>query len=245
MKLEGSVIFITGAAKRVGRVIALTLAARGADLIIHYHHSRTEALELKKEIKIKYGRRVDLLQADLASLPAIRRLAQSAWKIRGKIDVLINNASTFYPTPLGTVTEKQWADLFDVNARAPFFLSESIGLKMKKRGKGKIINIADWAALRPYTTYIPYCASKAALIAITHGMAKTLAPQVNVNAILPGPVMWPEDLGSKIKKSVLKKTPLRRAGRAEDVANTVRFLIEEGDFMTGSLIHVDGGRSIL
>ncbi|HKY63565.1 MAG TPA: SDR family oxidoreductase, partial [bacterium] len=133
--------------------------------------------------------------------------------------------------------------LFSVNARAPFFLSEALGLKMKQRGRGKIVNIADWAALRPYTQYVPYCASKAALVAVSQGLAKSLAPRVQVNTILPGPVMWPDDLGPEVLRSVLSQTPLQRIGKPEDIAHAVKFLIE-GDYMTGSLIHVDGGRSI-
>ena len=162
----------------------------------------------------------------------------------GGLDALINNASNFYPTPLGKTTFKQWDGLFAVNARAPYFLSQILGLKMKKRGSGKIINIADWAGLRPYVGYIPYCAAKAALVGVSQGLAKSLAPEVQVNTVLPGPVMWPADLGSKVKKEGLAKTPLKCIGRPEDIANTVKFLIEGTDYMTGSLVHVDGGRSI-
>jgi pteridine reductase len=244
MKLKDKVIFITGAAKRVGRHIALNLAAHGANLIIHYHYSAAEAFSLQKQIKKKFRRRVEVVPADLAKLKEVKELGKIAWNFFGRIDVLINNASTFYPTPLGELTEEQWAGLFNVNTRAPYFLSEWIGLKMKKRKKGKIVNIADWAGLRPYKNYLPYCASKAALIAITQGMAKSLAPQVQVNAVLPGPVMWPDALGIKAKQSVIQKTPLAKIGTPEDVANAVRFLIQDGDFMTGSLIHVDGGRHI-
>ncbi|HCU25074.1 MAG TPA: hypothetical protein DF383_08655 [Deltaproteobacteria bacterium] len=244
MRLKGCTVLITGAAKRVGRAIALTLAAEGAALFIHYHRSVQEAQALKKQIQKRWKGRVEILSADLSRTEAVQELAASAWKL-GKVDVLINNASTFYPTPLGQVREREWEDLFNVNARAPFFLSETLGLKMKKRGRGKIINIADWAALRPYTRYVPYCASKAALVAVSQGLAKSLAPQVQVNTILPGPVMWPEDLGPEVKKSVIRQTPLQRIGSPQDIAGAVKFLIESGDFMTGSLLHVDGGRSIV
>ena len=235
-------MLVTGAAKRVGRVIALNLAAEGARLIIHYNRSAKDALALQRQIRTKFKTQAETVGADLSQVREVKRLAKEAWKL-GSIDVLVNNASTFYPTPLGKVREEQWNDLFSVNARAPFFLSEALGLKMKQRGRGKIVNIADWAALRPYTQYVPYCASKAALVAVSQGLAKSLAPRVQVNTILPGPVMWPDDLGPEVLRSVLSQTPLQRIGKPEDIAHAVKFLIE-GDYMTGSLIHVDGGRSI-
>ena len=244
MRLKGCTVLITGAAKRVGRVIALTLAEAGADLLIHYNRSDKDAIVLQKLIRKKFKKTPGLLRGDLSKFSELRRLANEAWRFRNKVDVLINNASTFYPTPLGKVREEQWEDLFDVNARAPFFLSETLGLKMKRRGKGKIVNIADWAALQPYTQYVPYCASKAALVAISQGMARSLAPQVQINTILPGPVMWPEDLGPGVMKRVIRYTPLQRIGTPQDIANTAKFLIEGSDFMTGALVHVDGGRHI-
>jgi len=244
MQLKGSTVLITGAAKRVGRVIALTLAADGADILIHYHRSDRDAKALQKLIRKKYKMEPGLVRGDLSVFEGLKRIADEAWKIRKKVDVLVNNASTFYPTPLGKVREWEWSDLFDVNARAPFFLSENLGLRMKKRGKGKIINIADWAALQPYTRYVPYCASKAALVAISQGMARSFAPEVQVNTILPGPVLWPEDLSQAVMRSVIRATPLKKIGTPEDIARAVKFLIEGSDFMTGSMIHVDGGRHI-
>ncbi len=244
MQVKGCTVLITGAAKRVGRVIALTLAAAGADILIHYNRSDKDAKALQAQIRKKFKRTPGLLRGDLAKFSELKRLAEEAWKLRKKVDVLVNNASTFYPTPLGKASEAQWEDLFNVNARAPFFLSEALGLKMKKRGKGKIVNIADWAALQPYTQYVPYCASKAALVAVGQGMARTLAPEVQINTILPGPVMWPDDLGPAVMKSVIRSTPLKRIGTPQDIANAAKFLIEGSDFMTGSLVHVDGGRHI-
>ncbi|MBI2335248.1 MAG: SDR family oxidoreductase [Deltaproteobacteria bacterium] len=244
MQLKGVRVLITGAGRRVGKVLALTLAQSGARLVVHYHRSRHEAQMLRKQI-LAQGGEVVLVQGDLSKEASLQLLAQKAWQAFGGLDVLINNASNFYPTPLGKTKFSEWDDLFAVNARAPYFLSQSLGLKMKKRGRGKIINIADWAALRPYTGYIPYCAAKAALVGLSQGLAKSLAPEVQVNTVLPGPVMWPADLGSKVKKEVLAKTPLKCIGRPEDIANTVKFLIEGTDYMTGALVHVDGGRSIL
>lgn len=244
MKLPCSVVFITGGAIRVGRAIALRLGSCGADLILHYNRSKADAVRLQKLIQKKYGRRVDLIQGNLSKVGEVRRIAKEVWQRRGRLDAVINNASTFYPTPLGKVTEEQWEDLFSINVRAPFFLNEYLGLKMKARGKGKIINIADWSALQPYTQYVPYCASKAALIAVSQGMAKTLAPEVQVNTILPGPVLWPKELNAKVKASVIQKTPLQRIGTPEDIAQAAEYLITGSDFMTGTLLHVDGGRHL-
>jgi pteridine reductase len=244
MKIDGSVVLITGAARRVGRVIALDLASRGARVMVHYHRSKKEAEALVHTARRAGSQGIHLLQADLRDLEDVQRLARDAWAWRKRVDILIHNASSFYPTPLGEVTEEQWEDLFATNVKAPFFLSQSLGKKMFRRGRGKIICIGDWSAYRPYPGYIPYCAAKAALLTLAKGLARSLAPRVQVNAVLPGPVMWPEDLKDKVKKEVLKKTPLGRAGKPEDVASAVRFFIEGNDFMTGSELHVDGGRHI-
>ena len=204
MKLKNAIVFITGAARRVGSQLALDLAQQKARVIIHYNKSEQEALDLQAEFRsLKYPK-LQMLQADLADNAAIQDLAERAWKIYGHIDVLIHNASTFYPTPLGQVTEAEWNDLFDINAKAPFFLSQSIGLNMKKRGQGKIISIADWSYERPEKRYIPYCASKAALVALTQGLARELAPEVQCNILAPGPIMWPEDIGEKIIEALAK-----------------------------------------
>jgi pteridine reductase len=244
MKISGSVVLITGAARRVGRVIALDLASRGAQVIVHYHRSKKEAGELARVVRRKRKGRVHLLRGDLCDTEAVLRLAEQAWAWKGGVDVLIHNASSFYPTPLGEVTEEQWDELFATNAKAPFFLSQALGKKMFQRGHGKIVCLGDWAAYRPYSNYLPYCAAKAALLALSKGLARSLAPLVQVNAVLPGPVMWPENLAAKAKKNILQKTPLGRVGSPQDVASAVRFFIEGNDFMTGSELHVDGGRHI-
>ena len=244
MKISGSVIMITGGARRVGRVVAQELAKSGARLVLHYNSSETEAASLKRSLQTKFKSKVVLVQGNLKKWDQLQEIVRQGWDAFGKVDVLVNNASTFYPTPLGKVREEQWDDLFDVNAKAPFFLGEALGLKMKRRKKGKILNIADWSANRPYTQYVPYCASKAALVAVSRGLAKSLAPEVQVQTILPGPVMWPQDLGEKAKQQVLKQTPLKRMGSPQDVASAVKFLIEGNDFMTGTELHVDGGRHL-
>jgi pteridine reductase len=243
MKIKGTTVLITGAAKRMGREIALALAQEGARIILHYRSSKKEAEQALAQIR-QYKVRAIAVSADLRDLTQIRKMLDKIYKEFPKIDVLINNASAFYRTPLTQVTQRQWDDLFETNLRAPFFLSRDVGLQMKKVGKGKIINIADWSGLRPYSGYIPYCLSKGALITMTQALARELAPEVQVVAVAPGPVMWPEGLGQKEKRSVIEKTPLRRLGSPKDVVEAVRFLIEGSDFMTGSTLFVDGGRLI-
>ncbi len=243
MQLQGANILVTGGAKRVGRTCALTLAAAGANILVHYRSSAKEAIETCHQLE-KFGVKAKALKADLASVAQIRKLADQAWKTFGGIDVLLNSASLFLRTPIETVSEKQWDQLLDTNLKGSFFLAREIGLKMVKRGKGRIINIADWAGERPYKHYLPYCISKAGVIAMTKGLAKTFAPTVSVNAISPGPVLLPPSISKAEKNAILKGTPLHRIGSPNDIANTVRFLIEGTDFMTGSIITVDGGRLI-
>lgn len=243
MKIKNSVIFITGAAKRIGRAIAEDLGSSGARLIVHYHSSKKEAESLKRDLE-KKGCEISLLQANLRNFQEVQDLVNKSLACYGHIDVLIHNASTFYPTPLAEVSEENWQDLMDVNAKAPFFLSQSIGQKMKQRGQGKIISLSDWSHLRPDANYIPYAASKAALSSLTQGLAKSLAPQVQANTLLLGPIMWPEDLDQKIKDHVIQKTPLARSGTAQELTAAIRFFIEGGDFCTGSQLHLDGGRQI-
>lgn len=221
----------------------MDLASRGARVIIHYHRSHREASRLWRSLK---GRgKACLVRGDLSDLQEVERVAQQAWEWRGRVDVLIHNASTFFPTPLGKTTAAQWEQLMAVNAQAPFFLSQSLGRQMARRGRGKIICIADWAANRPYPEYLPYCAAKAALLALAKGLARSLAPKVQVNSILPGAILWPETMKAGEKRAVLKKTPLGRLGDPQDIASAVRFFIEGSDFITGAELHVDGGRHVV
>jgi pteridine reductase len=244
MRLQGKVVLITGAARRVGRAIATTLAQRGARLAIHYNSSRTEAQRLADELHEDYGREPLLLRADLSDARAAAKLADAAAKHFGAIHVLINNASLYEKSNFGSTSIKEWDDHLDVNLRAPFFLSQAVAPHMQKGGEGKIINIADWAALRPYADYIPYCVSKAGLLCLNTVLAKKLAPEIQVNAVMPGPVLLPEAYGPKQRKAVQQATLLKRLGSPDDVAKAVLYLIESADFVTGAAIPVDGGRLI-
>ncbi len=243
VEIKGRGVLITGAAKRIGRAIALALAERGADIVIHYHRSEDAARETAREIEAR-GVRALALQADLANVREIERLIERAADALGRLDILVNNASVFFRTPFGSITEEQWDLNLDVNLKAPFFCAQYAARFMREQGGGKIINIADWAGFRPYAGYIPYCVSKAGLIALTQVLARTLAPTILVNAVAPGPVLLPEDYGEDEIRAIIEGTPLKRLGSPEDVVRAVLFLIEGSDFITGHTLVVDGGRLI-
>ena len=244
MELQGKTALVTGAAKRIGKAIALALAGEGMNLLLHYHRSLREAGQTQKEAEY-LGVRARLLQADLGTFAGIQRLIQKAFRSSSEIHLLVNNASVFYKTPFGRVREKDWDRFFDVNLKAPFFLAQTIGLKMLRQKQGKIINLLDWTAFRPKTSYLPYCASKAALVAVTQGLAKVLAPHVQVNGIAPGPILAAKGSKPKDNKKIADRTPLKRFGEPEDIAETVRFLARSTDFITGAILPVDGGNLIV
>ncbi len=243
MNLRGKTVLITGAAKRIGREIALAFARRGANIVIHYHRSQKEAEALA--LKIKSLRcRADLCRADLLKPREIKSMVASLLRKIGRIDILVNNASAFYRTPFAQVSERDWDLFFALHVKAPFALSQALAPAMKRRGEGRIINIADWSGLRPYRDYLPYCVSKGALITLTQGLAKTLAPEVRVTAVCPGPILPPTDLSRRERGAVARKTLVGRWGRPEDIAQMVVFLAEQ-DFVTGSVHLVDGGELLV
>ncbi len=237
MELRGKRALVTGAAKRMGRTIAARLAEKGCSLVLHYNRSRTEALALARELG-QYEVEIELLRADLSVEAQVLALAKAALK-KGPIDVLVNNASVFYPTPLETKAAKEWDKIFRANLKAPFLLAAAIGAKMKKRG-GRIIQIADTAAFRPYRNYLPYCISKAGVLALTRSLALELAPKVQVNSVSPGPIEAAPWEKEKVVESIARRIPLGRWGGFEEIAKAVLFLCES-DFTTGTNIVVDGG----
>lgn len=243
MTLQEKVALVTGSAKRIGRAVANALADRGVHQAVHYRTSKTEAEDAVEMFRI-LGVEAESFQADLSQVKEVEALASEVLKRFGRLDILVNNASVFFPSPLGEVTDLQWDTLINTNLKGPFFLAQKVGLAMKAAVGGTIINIGDWAAERPYTGYLPYCISKAGVVAMTKGFAKALAPEVRVNCINPGPVMLPEDLSEAEKEEVMRKTPLQRTGSPTDIANAVVFLCEGTDFMTGAVITVDGGRTV-
>lgn len=243
MTLQEKVALVTGSAKRIGRAVANALADRGVHQAVHYRTSKTEAEDAVELFRV-LGVEAESFQADLSQVKEVEALASEVLKRFGRLDILVNNASVFFPSPLGEVTDLQWDTLINTNLKGPFFLAQKVGLAMKAAVGGTIINIGDWAAERPYAGYLPYCISKAGVVAMTKGLAKALAPEVRVNCINPGPVMLPEDLSEAEKEEVMRKIPLQRTGSPADIANAVVFLCEGTDFMTGAVITVDGGRAV-
>ena len=238
MKINGKNILITGSAKRIGKFLSLNLAKEGANIIVHYNTSKKDAEEIAREIR-KYGVKAETVKANLENEEETVLLAKKSLEIFGKIDVLINNASVYYPTPIFEENLEDLDKFYKVHIKAPFILSKIIGKKMIENKEGRIINIADYSPLRPYKDFTPYTVSKGGLLTLTKSLAKEFAPYVLVNAILPGPIVPPPDL--KDKEKPLKKTVLKKWGGEIEVYKAVKYLIET-DFTTGSFIPVEGGR---
>jgi pteridine reductase len=241
MDLKGRVALVTGAGKRVGRAIALALAARGTTVAVHYRASRAEAEDAVARITADRGRAA-AFAADLESVAEIERMIGDVIAAFGRIDVLVNSASVFFRKPLDQLTERDWDINLDTNLKAPFFLAKFASVEMRRQGAGKIVNIGDWAGIRPYNNYLPYTVSKSGLIGLTRALAKALAPEVQVNCVALGPVMPPEDYDlaevERLKQATLTKT----LGTPQDVASAVLFFCEATDFATGSTLLLDGGR---
>ena len=243
MRLKNKIILVTGGAVRIGRTICLELARRGATVFCHYHSSEAQAGSLS-EVLTKMGAEHSLFKGDLTRLQTIEELCAKALQKYGRIDALINNAAVFYKTPLGQVQEKDWQHFFDLNLKSVFFLSQEVSRQMLQQKAGKIINIGDAGALHPFPGYLPYSISKNAIVILTQGLAKALAPAIQVNCINPGPVLMPQSMPADERAYALEQTLLKKEGAPGDVAGAVRFLLEEGDYITGAVIPVDGGRHI-
>ena len=241
---ERPVALITGAAKRVGAEIARLLHAEGYDLVLHCRRSAADASRLVDELEGRRSGSTMVLQAELAELDALPALVDTAVARFGRLDALVNNASAFYPTPIGTATPAQWNDLFASNAQAPFFLAQAAAPALRET-KGAIVNLVDIYAERPLARHPIYCMAKAALAAMTRSLALDLGPHVRVNGIAPGAVMWPSD-GKPYddQQAMLARTPLQRAGSPHDVAGAVLWLLRDAPFVTGQIIRIDGGRTL-
>ncbi len=241
--LVGKVALITGAAQRVGAVIAETLHAQGMNLVIHYHSSKQAAHVLQERLNEVRPGSVALVQADLLDTAKITSMVQEADNTWGHLDAVINNASSFYPTPVGSVTETHWDDLMGTNLKAPFFIAQAAARTLAKHN-GCIVNLVDIHADRPLKSYPVYSAAKAGLLMMTKALARELGPQVRVNAVAPGAIIWPENMDDVTKQRVVSRIILKRQGQPLDVAKAVLFLIRDADYITGQVIAVDGGRTV-
>jgi len=235
-------VLITGAAKRIGAEIARYFHARQFNTIIHYHHSQQEAEALAAQLNDTRNNSAATLQADLNDIQGLSRLAENARQQFGRVDILVNNASSFTPTPLGQATEAQWDNLFNSNAKAPFFLSQALLPELKKHS-GCIINMVDIYADKPLQNHTLYCMAKSALAMMTQSLAKELGPDIRVNGIAPGAILWPEGGEQSNQSELLDKTCLKRLGQVEDIIRTIDF-ISKNQYLTGQIIKIDGGRSI-
>lgn len=242
--LEGRVALVTGAARRVGAEIATHLHAAGADVGIHYRHSADDAEALAARLNGLRPGSATTFQADLLDTAVIPALVSAVTGWHGGIDILVNNASTFYPTPLGDITDAHWNDLVGSNLKAPLFLSQAAAPGLRER-HGSIVNIVDIHAQRPLRNHLVYGSAKAGLAMLTRALAKELAPEVRVNGVSPGAILWPEgDMSDESKASILERVPLARAGDPADIAGCVLYLVRDATYVTGQIVAVDGGRSI-
>lgn len=241
MKLEGKTALVTGAAHRVGKVIALALAQEGADIVVHYGGSADAAKETAIEIEA-LGRRALLHQADMGNWDAAAALGRRALEHFEKIDILVNSASSFVPNDYFSTTEADFDKAFDVNIKGPFVLSQVIGKAMTEGAGGDIINIVDEGAFTPWKAYVAHSLSKAALLALTRSQTLNLGPKVRVNAICPGPILKPPDYSEEQWQALRKTNPLRALGTAEQVGEIVIFLLTGPQFINGDCIMLEGGR---
>ena len=237
MELQGKRIFITGAARRLGREIAMHLSAKGCRVVAHYFRSAEDAHSLQKQTHCL------LFQADFTTVDVSELRSRLDAEV-GSVDILINNASTFREHHWTSVGEEFWNDELSVNLKIPFFLMQHFGPKMKLQGAGKIINLGDIAGQRPYLSYLPYSVAKAGIAGITRAFARALAPEVQVNSISPGTILFPESYDEPKKKELIARIPARRAGTVQELLNTIDFLLSDVDYITGQDIVMDGARSL-
>jgi len=243
MDLQGATVVVTGGAIRVGRHVAGRLAERGANIVVNYRTSAREAEGAGAEFR---GQGVGSLavQADVSTHAGVQAILDAATGEFGSVEVLINNASIYGPTPFDELDEADFDRNIAVNLKGPYLGCWLFGRHMQAQGRGKIVNVADWAVERPYVNYAPYFVAKGGVVALTRVMAKELAPAVQVNAVAPGPILMPADFDQETIRAVEQATPLGRIGDPEDIAQTVLYLVEGTDFVTGAVLPVDGGRTV-
>ena len=242
--MNGKVALITGAAKRIGAETARTLHAAGMNIVIHYRYSRQEADELSYELNQQRENSAHVIQGDLDDDSIFCRIVEDAAETWGRLDVLVNNASSFFPTPVGSITLEQYHSLMNSNLKAPLFLSQAAAQFLKET-QGCIINMVDIHAFRPMKKHPVYCAAKAALAMLTQSLARELGPEIRVNGIGPGAILWPDnDIDENTKNFIIERTALKRHGEPKDIAKAILFLVRDADYITGHIVPVDGGRSL-
>ena len=241
LPLSGKVALVTGAAKRIGRSVALRLASEGADVVVNYRSSRSEAEQVVAQIAAM-GRRAIAVQADVAKRPEVIALFAATEKEFARLDILVNNAGMFSPVKFAELTEEQWDRMLDTNLRSQFLCSQAAAPMLRRSGQGRIINFASLGGLLAWPAYTHYCVSKAGVIMLTRCLARALAPEITVNAIAPGTISFPGD-APELAEDFIRRAPLRRTGTAKDIDDAVVFLAQS-PFVTGQVIVVDGGRSL-
>ena len=244
--MQGKVVLITGGARRVGAAICCMLHERGADLMIHYRASDMDARALQDELNASRSDSVSLIQADLLNISGLASLVSETVNRFGRLDVLINNASSFFPTNLGEIDESAWEDLVGTNLKAPLFLSQAAAPQIRKH-RGCIVNIVDIHADKPLKNYLVYTTAKGGLVALTKSLAREIGPEARANAVAPGAILWPEDevwADALSRQRIINQTLLKRVGEPDDIAKAVVFLVADAPYVTGQVIAVDGGRSV-
>jgi pteridine reductase len=244
--MQGAAVLITGAARRIGAAIARELHRAGAHVAVHCNRSRVEAERLAAELNAQRAGSCVVVQGDLLDVPGLSRIVEEAASAFGRLDALVNNASSFYATPFGSIGEREWDDLIGSNLRAPLFLSQAAAPRLIE-AKGAIVNVVDIHAERPLKDFVVYSIAKAGLAGLTRSLALELGPHVRVNGVSPGAIMWPDggahfDVGER--QRITAQTPLARIGGPEDVAGAVKYLLFDAPFVTGQILAVDGGRGI-
>jgi pteridine reductase len=241
--LTGKTVLITGAARRIGAELARALHQAGADIVLHYRSSEREAGALARSLNAARPRSAVTAQADLLETPRLAQLVADAVAAFGRLDILVNNASSFFATPLGGIDERQWESLIGSNLKAPLFLAQAAASELSA-AHGLILNLVDIHGLRPLKRYPVYCIAKAGLIMLTRSLARELAPDVRVNAVAPGPVMWPDEADDELQAKIVSRTLLKRPGSPADVARAALFFAADAPYVTGQILAVDGGRSV-
>jgi pteridine reductase len=244
--MQDRAVLVTGAARRIGAAIARRLHGAGARVVLHCHRSRAEANALASELERARPGSARVVQGDLLDVPSLARIVDEAARAFGRLDGLVNNASSFYATPFGTIGELEWNDLMGSNLRAPLLISQAAAPKLRE-AKGAIVNIVDIHWERPLANFVVYTIAKAGLAGLTRSLALELGPDVRVNGVAPGAILWPEDgkhFEAGEKQRIESQTPLARVGSPEDVAGAVKYLLFDAPFVTGQILAVDGGRTI-